>query len=98
MPQAARCEDNQATSGVLPVPPTVRLPTTITGAATLMRWRSPSRYRRLRTDMTRPYNSENGTSQRGADWLYHILSIFRIERLTAEFRALEAGVCTFTRD
>src|SRR6185436_1944340 len=100
-PQAARCEDNQATSGVLPVPPTVRLPTTTTGAPTFTRCRSPTRYNRLRTAMSRPYKNENGASHRGRARLYHIRSTR--ERMwrafsIAELGAFEAGVGAIAGD
>src|SRR5215467_471969 len=106
MPQAARCEDSHATSGVLPVPPTVRLPTTTTGTATLMRWRSPRRYSTLRRAMNEPYSSDSGTIQSGPLRLYHIFSIRDLMRSEcgacgssiAELGTLEAGVGAVARD
>ena len=77
MPQAARCVESQATSGVLPVPPTVRLPTTITGTPTRTRWRSPSRYSTLRIAIRTPYKNENGASQTGPAPPYHMRSMLR---------------------
>src|SRR5262245_19427463 len=105
MPQAARCEDSHATSGVLPVPPTVRLPTTTTGTATLMRWRSPRRYSTLRRAMKEPYSSDSGTSQSGPLRLYHIFSIRDLMRAEcgacgssiAELRAAQRRVRPVTR-
>src|SRR6188768_1825368 len=75
-PTAARCVDSQATSGVLPVPPTVRLPTTTTGTFMPTRCRSPMRYSRLRMPITAPYKKESGASHSGCRSLYHIASIF----------------------
>src|SRR5262245_2682475 len=99
-PQAARCDDNHATSGVLPVPPTVRLPTTTTGTPTFTRCRRPTRYSRLRTAMTKPYRNESGASHRGRSRLFHIRSTrerMRVGASIAELGAFEAGVGAFAR-
>ena len=42
-PAACSCATSHSTSGVLPVPPAVRLPTTITGTGDATRRRSPTR-------------------------------------------------------
>src|SRR5688572_21705794 len=94
-PQAARCVASQATSGVLPVPPTVRLPITATGALMRTRCRRPRRYRKSGKDMTEPCRKENGASHRGRAPLYHMASslVARDGMASgAELRALQAGI------
>ncbi len=75
IPVAASFIESHATSGVLPVPPTVRLPTTTTGAATFTRCRRPTRYNKLRRVITAPYSQDNGASHTGALRPYHIFSM-----------------------
>src|SRR3954463_11661859 len=104
MPNVAICVASHATSGVFPVPPTVRLPTTMTGAPTRTRCRRPMRYRPLRVAMIAPYKNENGASQAGRAPLYHIRSMLeRFIRASAragsrpELRAFEARIGAIAR-
>src|SRR3569623_1955061 len=53
---------SQITSGVLPVPPTAMLPTTITGAATRTLRSAPARYSARRPHMMPPYKNPSGAS------------------------------------
>src|SRR4051812_14981345 len=98
MPQAARCCESQATSGVLPVPPTVRLPTTTTGTSTRVTCRSPRRYSTLRKPMTAPYSRESGMSHGDPDSEYQRRSSDeRAVTSALERGALERGVRTIAR-
>src|SRR5579872_1993225 len=53
----------QATSGVLPVPPTVRFPTTMTGRPTRTLRSHPDAYARMRSALAAPYSEATGASQ-----------------------------------
>ena len=74
IPTAASLLASQATSGVLPVPPTVRLPITTTGTPTFTRWRNPIRYSTLRNAITAPYTRRVAPATAGRLPLYHIFS------------------------
>jgi hypothetical protein len=59
-PSARNFSASQITMGVLPVPPTVRLPTLITIPFNRFCFSQPLAYSHARTRTTTPYNSESG--------------------------------------
>src|ERR1035437_4537685 len=73
-PCSRKRSTNQRTSGVLPLPPTVRLPTTITGTRRRNELSTPRRYKALRNALIRKNNQASGKRGNSANEnrsLYH---------------------------
>ena len=65
MPRSLSHRANQMTSGVLPVPPAVMLPTTTTGTGARQERLRAVRKRRRRRMASQPNSAANGHSRRG---------------------------------